>query len=69
MRARRRRVAATTVEDDSSEWSASPPGRLGRPLLKEVTLYLEFFALAREPHAAEGELAAEPQPSFGMKLI
>jgi hypothetical protein len=44
----RRRAPAPSVEDDQSEWTASPVGSLGRPLLREVTLYLEFFALARD---------------------
>jgi hypothetical protein len=29
------------------EWTAAPPGRLGRRLLADVEPYLEFFALAR----------------------
>jgi hypothetical protein len=29
------------------EWTAAPPGRLGRRLLPEVERYLDFFALAR----------------------
>jgi hypothetical protein len=29
------------------EWSATPPGRLGRRLLADIELYLEFFAIAR----------------------
>ena len=32
---------------DLGEWSAPPPGRLGRRLLPEVERYLEFFALTR----------------------
>jgi hypothetical protein len=31
-----------------SEFSAHPPGRLGRQLLAEVETYLAFFALAHE---------------------
>ena len=31
----------------SSEWTAAPPGRLGRRLLDDIEPYLEFFALAR----------------------
>jgi len=31
----------------SGEWTAAPPGRLGRRLLPEIEWYLEFFALAR----------------------
>jgi hypothetical protein len=30
------------------EWTATPPGRLGRRLLADINLYLEFFAIARE---------------------
>jgi hypothetical protein len=30
-----------------SEWTARPPGRLGRPLLGEIEPYLDFFATAR----------------------
>jgi hypothetical protein len=29
------------------EWTATPPGRLGRRLLADIEPYLEFFALAR----------------------
>jgi hypothetical protein len=29
------------------EWTARPPGRLGRRLLADVEPYLEFFAIAR----------------------
>jgi hypothetical protein len=31
----------------ASEWTAAPPGRLGRRLLADIEPYLEFFALAR----------------------
>jgi hypothetical protein len=34
-------------EARSGEWTASPPGRLGRRLLADVEPYLEFFAVAR----------------------
>jgi hypothetical protein len=30
-----------------AEWTAAPPGRLGRRLLAEVDAYLGFFAIAR----------------------
>jgi len=30
-----------------AEWSERPLGRLGRRLLPEIELYLEFFAIAR----------------------
>ena len=30
------------------EWTASPPGRLGRRLVAEIEPYLAFFAVARE---------------------
>jgi hypothetical protein len=29
------------------EWTAPPPGRLGRRLLADVEPYLDFFAIAR----------------------
>jgi hypothetical protein len=29
------------------EWTATPPGRLGRRLLADIECYLEFFAIAR----------------------
>jgi hypothetical protein len=29
------------------EWTAAPPGRLGRRLLADVEPYLDFFATAR----------------------
>jgi len=32
----------------ASEWTAAPPGRLGRCLLAAIEPYLEFFALARQ---------------------
>jgi hypothetical protein len=66
----RRRVTKQSEIDDHSEWTALPLGRLGKPLLKEIALYLEFFALA---HAEPGVVAVAPvvelQRSFGMKLI
>jgi hypothetical protein len=41
----------TTVRDAEDavrgEWSARPPGRLGRRLLEDVERYLDFFATAR----------------------
>jgi hypothetical protein len=40
---------STSSVDPASEFTAHPPGKLGRPLLTEVETYLEFFALAREP--------------------
>jgi hypothetical protein len=30
-----------------AEWTALPPGRLGRRLLADIEPYLEFFAIAR----------------------
>jgi hypothetical protein len=30
-----------------AEWTATPPGRLGRRLFAEIEPYLEFFAIAR----------------------
>lgn len=38
-----------SVVDARSEFTARPPGRLGRPLVVEIETYLAFFALAREP--------------------
>jgi hypothetical protein len=35
------------AEARRDEWAARPPGRLGRRLLADVELYLEFFAIAR----------------------
>jgi hypothetical protein len=29
------------------EWTAAPPGRLGRRLLADIEPYLEFFAIVR----------------------
>ena len=40
------------------EWTAAPPGRLGRLLLADVEPWLEFFAIARED--ATGPLPAGP---------
>jgi hypothetical protein len=41
----------TTRRDDEDarrgEWTAAPPGRLGRRLLLDVEPYLDFFATAR----------------------
>jgi len=31
----------------AGEWTAPPPGRLGRRLLADIEPYLEFFAIAR----------------------
>lgn len=33
-------------EDRHGEWTATPPGRLGRRLLADIEPYLEFFAIA-----------------------
>jgi hypothetical protein len=38
---------ATEDEALRREWSAPPPGRLGRRLLVDIELYLDFFATAR----------------------
>jgi hypothetical protein len=49
--ARTRIVARTSsgaATDDRSEWTARPIGRLGRPLLREIEAYLDFYTLARE---------------------
>jgi hypothetical protein len=43
-----RRASSGMATDDRSEWSARPVGRLGRPLLREIEAYLDFFALVRE---------------------
>jgi hypothetical protein len=36
------------VTSPLTEWTARPLGRLGRPLVAEVEMYLQFFALVRE---------------------
>jgi hypothetical protein len=43
----RRAVGSGAEEARGGEWTATPPGRLGRRLLAEIEPYLEFFALAR----------------------
>jgi len=48
--ARRARPTPTACEAEaarSGEWTAAPPGRLGRRLLADVDAYLGFFAIAR----------------------
>jgi hypothetical protein len=50
MEARSTHVAETPKDDAAArvaEWQERPLGRLGRRLLPEVELYLEFFAIAR----------------------
>ena len=50
-RKRPRRTPMSPWEADDArhgEWTASPPGRLGRRLLGEIEPYLAFFAVARE---------------------
>jgi len=42
-----RRAAIDADEALHGEWSARPPGRLGRRLLADVERYLDFFATAR----------------------
>jgi hypothetical protein len=45
-----RRAVETEREADEtrrSEWTATPPGRLGRRLMADIERYLEFFAIAR----------------------
>ena len=45
-----RRSPRTTRDADEAvrgEWTAAPPGRLGRRLLADVEPYLDFFAIAR----------------------
>jgi hypothetical protein len=43
-----RRTTPGDAEDAvRGEWSARPPGRLGRRLLADVERYLDFFATAR----------------------
>jgi hypothetical protein len=34
-------------ETRRSEWTAGPPGRLGRLLMADIERYAEFFAIAR----------------------
>jgi hypothetical protein len=51
-RRRVRRRSPLTSEDRGkearrAEWTAKPPGRVGRKLLAEIEPYLEFFAIAR----------------------
>jgi hypothetical protein len=47
------RTNRTAVEHGNAEdalrgeWTAGPPGRLGRRLLAEIEPYLDFFATAR----------------------
>lgn len=41
------RTRVQPATSPASEWSARPPGRLGRPLVEEVERYLEFYAIAR----------------------
>jgi hypothetical protein len=48
-RAGTRRISMSerdAAEARRGEWSATPPGRLGRRLLAEIEPYLEFFAIA-----------------------
>ena len=47
--ARRRSSVGDREAEDArdSEWTATPPGKLGRRLLADVEPYLEFFAVAR----------------------
>jgi hypothetical protein len=39
-------VGGDSHEDGSGEWTAAPPGRLGRHPLADNEPYLEFFAIA-----------------------
>jgi hypothetical protein len=44
-----RRILTSEREAEEArhgEWTATPPGRLGRRLLADVEPYLEFFAIA-----------------------
>jgi hypothetical protein len=43
----------------ASEWTAAPPGRLGRRLLADIGPYLEFFALARHGTGSSRTRAAD----------
>lgn len=38
--------AGEAEEARRAEWTATPPGRLGRRLLADIERYLEFFAIA-----------------------
>ena len=40
--------ALDAAEARRAEWTAAPPGRLGRRLLADVEPYLEFFAVAHD---------------------
>ncbi len=42
----------------ASEWTAAPPGRLGRRLLADIEPYLDFFALARQETGSSRARAA-----------
>jgi hypothetical protein len=50
-RARRLRVYTQSLPpiDSTIEFGGPPVGKLGRRLLSEVEIYLEFFALAHQP--------------------
>jgi hypothetical protein len=41
-----RRISMSDRETEHGEWTATPPGRLGRRLLADIEPYLEFFAIA-----------------------
>jgi hypothetical protein len=50
-RSRHRRTYAqsSTPIDPDTEFGGRPLGKLGRRLLAEVEMYLDFFALAHQP--------------------
>ena len=49
MRRHRPLMSADRAEEARyEEWTATPPGRLGRRLLADIEPYLEFFAVARQ---------------------
>jgi hypothetical protein len=44
--------ATGKAPDRYGEWTAAPPGALGRRLLADIEPYLEFFAIARSAESA-----------------
>jgi len=44
------------------EWTATPPGRLGRRLLADIEPYLEFFAIARADAVVASDASRDGLP-------